>query len=102
MSLHENKGLTCSFSRWSVIKNSLSNLSYDSFFTTFKDSKSNILLDVRTAEETTKDAILDAMHINYLSHTLADDLEQLDPDKSYYVFCMTGRRSARVCVILRN
>jgi len=61
-----------------------------------------LLLDVRTYEEYQSGSIEGSINLNYLSTTLADDLESLDPQLEYYVFCRTGRRSLRVCMLLKN
>ena len=62
----------------------------------------SVLLDVRTKEELSD--VIDhlAVHIDYLSPDLADHIEVLDPNKSYFVYCRTGRRSIRVCTLMRN
>ena len=92
----------CEISRWQIIKNTLQNLSYEDFFSQASKDENGIILDVRTPEEFNFNSVTDAINLNYLSHQLADDLEQLEKDKTYYVYCQTGRRSLRVCVLLKN
>lgn len=93
---------TCDISRWQIIKNTLTNLSYENFVDQFTKDKNAILLDVRTPEEFDYNALPNAINLNYLSHQLADDLEQLEKDKTYYIYCRTGRRSLRVSILLKN
>lgn len=92
----------CEIPRWQQIKRTLNNLNYKEFLQQASDDKDAVILDVRTSEEFANDKILDAQNVDYLSTSLADDLELLDKDKNYYIYCRTGRRSLRICVILRN
>lgn len=93
---------SCPLNRWDLIKEGLNNLSHKEFFSKAFAEDKNVLLDVRTSEEVSMQAIQGALHIDYLSYELADQLEQLDKSRAYYVFCRTSRRSSRVCVILEN
>ena len=92
----------CEIPRWQVIKQTLKNLSYEEFIEQASLDQNGILLDVRTPKEFAYNHLPGAINVNYLSHTLADELELLQKDKSYYVYCQTGRRSLRVCALLRN
>lgn len=77
-------------------------MEYKVFLDHFKQDQKAILLDVRTEEEFKTGTLQGAENLDYLSQTLADELEQLPKEISYYVFCRTGRRSLRVCVLLKN
>ncbi|NNE29903.1 MAG: rhodanese-like domain-containing protein [Saprospiraceae bacterium] len=85
-----------------MLKASLNNLAFGKFLTLVENYPDAIILDVRTPEEFNTDKIEGATNIDYLSHNLADELEALDPEKTYLVYCRTGRRITRVCVILNN
>ena len=61
-----------------------------------------IILDVRTIQEFEIGHMENAQSFDYLSKTLAEDIDALDRSKSYYVYCKTGRRSLRICILLRN
>ena len=100
--MKEIKINACEVSRWSRIKSGLVNLEPNEFFSGAAQDKDAVLLDVRTQGEIDSNPVKGSVHVNYLSRTLADELEQLDPTMHYYVFCHTGRRSARVSVILQN
>ena len=93
---------SCPVNRWDLIKAGLKNLSYEEFFSSAASKSDIVLLDVRTQEEVEQQPVAGCMHIDYLSYELADQLEQLDKNRTYYVFCRTSRRSSRVCVILEN
>ncbi|MBT8219730.1 MAG: rhodanese-like domain-containing protein [Bacteroidia bacterium] len=77
-------------------------MSYDRFLELFNNDDKGICVDVRTPQEYDISHIQGAINLNYLSDNLADLLESLDPSKHYYIYCRTGRRSLRVCVLLTN
>jgi len=52
-----------------------------------------VILDVRTPEEFESGHIEGAININYHTDTFIEDLNKLDKNKSYLVYCRTGRRS---------
>lgn len=92
----------CKIPRWQLLKNQLNNLEYQEFVDRFKADPIGVCIDVRTEVEYTQQYIDGSININYLSPDLADRLEQIDCNKNCYVYCRTGRRSLRVCVILNN
>jgi rhodanese-related sulfurtransferase len=93
---------SCEIPRWAQLKASLSNLDGEAFIQLYQSDPSGICLDVRTKEEYDTGHLEGARHLDYLSSTLADELEALDPEPTYYICCRTGRRSVRVAVLLRN
>ena len=97
----ENIKNTCPVSRWALLKATLTNLKYEEFLK-LRLSENSITLDVRTKAEFEAGTFSNAIHLDYLSQDLADQVEKLDPDKNYFIFCQTGRRSARVSIILKN
>ena len=92
----------CSIPRWQELKAQLNNKGYQDFIASYQSTTDAQLLDVRTSEEFNAGSIEGAKHFDYLVEDLADQLETLDPTKSYYIFCRTGRRSLRVCVLMKN
>ena len=66
-----------------------------------KNDHDAIVLDVRTQEEVDEGKIPNALHIDiYRGQGFIDDLELLDKDKTYYVYCKAGARSAQACAIM--
>jgi rhodanese-related sulfurtransferase len=59
-----------------------------------------VILDVRTPEEFESGYIEGAVNINYNSDTFAEDLNKLDKNKTYFVYCRTGRRSSDTANIM--
>ena len=43
-----------------------------------------------------------AKHIDMMDRTFMKQIEQLDKDKTYYVYCRSGSRSAAVCREMGN
>lgn len=93
---------TCEISKWQRLKEGLNNLNFEAFCKGFSADLDAICLDVRTPGEFNSGHIDRARNINYLSENLPDLLEELDPEKTYYIYCRTSRRSIRVCILLKN
>lgn len=53
------------------------------------------LIDVRTAEEFSKGYIAGAQNIDFFSPTFIEDIGKLDKDKPVYLYCNSGKRSAK-------
>ncbi|MAO37558.1 MAG: rhodanese [Zunongwangia sp.] len=65
-----------------------------------KDTNAAIL-DVRTEEEVEEGYIPNSKNIDiYKGQGFIDEVEQLDKDKNYYIYCRSGKRSAQACSIL--
>ncbi len=63
--------------------------------------KDAVILDVRTEEETENGIIEGAKVIDiYQGQGFIDDVEKLDKDKNYYVYCRSGARSAQACALM--
>jgi len=52
-----------------------------------------VIIDVRTPEEFAEGHIENAVNIDFYSETFRDDLDTLDKDKTYLIYCRSGRRS---------
>ncbi len=72
-------------------------------FTLMQDNEGNpsfVILDVRTAEEFASGYIENAINIDYYSDTFRDELNNLDKDKSYLIYCHSGNRSGKALDIM--
>lgn len=58
------------------------------------DNEEFAIIDVRTPEEYADGYIAGAVNLDYYSETFRDELDRLDKNKTYLVYCRTGRRSA--------
>ncbi len=53
-----------------------------------------IILDVRTPEEVTGGYIKDATNIDYYPKSFRDELDRLDKNQTYLIYCRSGARSS--------
>ena len=60
------------------------------------------LLDVRTLAEFKSGHIPGAKHFDMMDPSFLKRIEKLDKDKTYYVYCRSGSRSATVCREMGN
>ena len=61
------------------------------------------ILDVRTSEEFKQIRLPNSTNIDFYNpQNFIQELEKLDKNKSYYVYCRTGSRSANTCVLMKE
>lgn len=63
------------------------------------DSKA-VLLDVRTPAEFAEGHLAGAINMDVMQPDFGLQIESLDPDASYFVYCRSGARSANACLQL--
>lgn len=56
-----------------------------------------VVLDVRTPQETAMGMIEGAIQINVMDPSFQQKIASLDKDKTYLVYCRSGRRSVTAC-----
>lgn len=62
-----------------------------------------VIIDVRTLAEVSQGYIPNMMHLDiYNPGPFMDGAKQLDPSKSYYIYCRSGARSGQACAILNS
>ena len=74
----------------------IENLSPQEAFALIQVNQNNpdfVIIDVRTTEEIAGGYIEDAIFIDYYSDTFMDELNSLDKDKVYLIYCRSGGRS---------
>lgn len=59
--------------------------------------ENTVLLDVRTPAETAKGVIVGAIEMDYRAPGFAEKISELDPSKTYLVYCASGGRSGNTC-----
>jgi rhodanese-related sulfurtransferase len=62
-----------------------------------KNDPNAVLVDVRSPMEYHEEHIPDAQLINLMGPDFAQQVSELDPEKTYYVYCRSGNRSATAC-----
>ena len=83
----------------------IENITPQEAFTLIQNNKNNpdfVIIDVRTPEEFTEEHIEDAINIDFYSETFADVLNILDKNKTYLVYCRSGRRSRNALDIMEE
>lgn len=79
------------------------NLTQEDWVSQFEADKNAILLDVRTQEEYDEGIIPHAINIDiHKGQGFVYELEKLDKNKNYYVYCRSGARSAKACEIMNE
>lgn len=76
---------------------SYKNLTASEFKEAVKNDKTGVILDVRSATEYRSGKIKGARNIDINSSTFKQTLKGLSQDKTYYVYCKSGGRSAAAC-----
>jgi hypothetical protein len=69
------------------------NLSSEEFQKQAKSDPNNVIIDLRTTEEINKGYIKGAIQIDFLAKDAEAQIEKLDKNKTYYVYCQSGGRS---------
>lgn len=59
------------------------------------DNSDFILIDVRSPQEYNDGYIKNAININYYDSDFSEQLDKLDKDKTYLIYCRSGNRSRR-------
>ncbi len=81
----------------------MADLSQDAWAEQLKNDDNAFILDVRTEEEVADGYIPNAKNINILKgQAFVYELEALDKNKNYYVYCKAGGRSGQACVIMNQ
>ncbi len=81
------------------IKTIFENISIDDFNAIEPDTDI-VILDVRTDEEVAQGKIENSIQIDFYSENFKDQLAELDPEKSYVVYCRSGGRSSQASKIM--
>jgi rhodanese-related sulfurtransferase len=76
------------------------NLDATEFEKTFKETKDAVLIDVRTEEENYHARIPNSILINIYESSFALEIEKLDKNKTYFIYCHSGSRSYSACTFM--
>jgi len=72
-------------------------------FTLIQENQDNpdfVIIDVRTPEEFAEEHIENAINLDYRSETFQDELNILDKNKTYLIYCRSGGRSGNALAIM--
>lgn len=77
-----------------VEKDSIQVLSIEKF-EKMMSKKKNRLVDVRTPEEVSEGQIAGALNINFLGENFASEIQNLNKNKTYLLYCRSGARTRK-------
>ena len=83
----------------------IKNVNPQEAFALIEENKANpdfVILDVRTKEEVDAGYIENAVNIDYYSDTFRDELNKLDKNKKYLIYCRSGNRSGQALAIMED
>jgi len=61
-----------------------------------------IIIDIRTPEEYKSGHLADAIIMDYYENTFEKEIDQLDKEKIYLIYCRTGRRTGLAMEIMKD
>ena len=74
------------------------NLTQEDWVSQFEADENAVILDVRTEAEVSEGIIANAINIDiHKGQDFVDQIEALDKNKNYYVYCAAGVRSSNAC-----
>lgn len=76
------------------------NLNPADFKKAFTETENAVVIDVRTAAEIAGGKIEGAIELDFFSADFANKVLELDPDKTYFVYCRSGNRSGQACALM--
>ena len=79
------------------------NLTQEDWVSQFEADENAVILDVRTEDEFNEGFIANAINIDiHRGQDFVTEIEALDKNKNYYVYCRSGMRSAKACEIMNQ
>ena len=79
------------------------NLTQEDWVSQFEADENAVILDVRTEAEVSEGIIANAINIDiHKGQDFVDQIEALDKNKNYYVYCRSGMRSEKACEIMNQ
>ena len=67
-----------------------------------KDNQGFIIIDVRTPQEFANEHIENALNLDYYSEKFRDELNKLDKEKTYLIYCRSGNRSGKALSMMKE
>ena len=79
------------------------NLTQEDWVSKLEADENAVILDVRTEAEVSEGIIANAINIDiHKGQDFINQIEALDKNKNYYVYCRSGMRSAKACEIMNQ
>lgn len=81
----------------------MEDLTQEEWVSQLENDDNAVVLDVRTDDEVADGIIANAIHIDiYKGQEFIAEIEELDKNKNYYVYCRSGNRSGQACNIMEQ
>jgi len=80
-------------------KNDIQSIDALELITENESNKDFVIIDVRSPEEYSENHIKNALNINY-SQNFEQEIEKLDKNKKYLIYCRSGHRSSNATKIM--
>ncbi|MFA7191994.1 MAG: DUF2202 domain-containing protein [Candidatus Paceibacterota bacterium] len=77
-------------------------LSGTEFVNSYKNTPNSVLVDVRTPGEFAEGHIDGATNIDFENKNFIDEVQKLDKEKTYFVYCRSGSRSGQAISIMKS
>ncbi len=97
-----NQDNSCRTPRWKLLKDQLNNLNPQHFLKEMEGKNNAIIIDVRTPKEFEENHLEGAVNISYFDEELWNKICTLKQYEYFFIYCKTGRRSIRVCTLMKN
>ncbi len=68
----------------------------------YKNDPNTIILDVRTQDEFNQGHIEGAQNLDFYSPLFANELNSLDKNKRYFIYCRSGNRSGQTMQLMKQ
>lgn len=78
------------------------NLSAQRFKIITENDKNGVLLDLRTTDEMNKGYIKGAVQLDFLAKDAEKQIDNLDKNKTYYIYCASGNRSSQAAEYMKT
>lgn len=79
----------------------MENINQEKWIQLTESEENSVILDVRTPQECAEGIQPDAELLNFLDNVnFISGLEKLDKSKTYFLYCRSGNRSAKACMIM--
>jgi len=79
----------------------MEDLTQEEWVSQLQSDNNAVIIDVRTDDEVADGIIKNAIHIDiYKGQEFINEIEELNKDKNYYIYCRSGNRSGQACQIM--
>ena len=81
----------------------MSDIDQNKWRSQLKSEEDCLIIDVRTSEEFKELRLPNSINIDFYNpQDFMQELEKLDKNKVYYIYCRTGSRSANTCELMKE